>query len=115
MIAGIAGLSLVLFGDRNSGVLPSLVTFVLALQRLNGTFGSITGALGSLNANAAPLELLNNLLEPSDKEFRSRGGIPFHKLHQGIALRNVNLHTLGAAPALTGINLICLGAAPWHW
>ncbi|MCX5951444.1 MAG: ABC transporter transmembrane domain-containing protein, partial [Cyanobacteria bacterium] len=37
MIAGIAGLSLVLFGNRNSGVLPSLVTFVLALQRLNGT------------------------------------------------------------------------------
>jgi ATP-binding cassette subfamily B protein/subfamily B ATP-binding cassette protein MsbA len=106
MIAGIAGLSLVLFGGRNSGVLPSLVTFVLALQRLNGTFGGIAGAFGSLNANAAPLELLNKLLEPSDKEFRSRDGIPFQKLHQGIALRNVNLqYAPELPPALRCIDL----------
>jgi len=106
MIAGIAGLSLVLFGNRNSGVLPSLVTFVLALQRLNGTFGGVASALGTLNANAAPLELLNKLLEPSNKEFRSRGGIPFQKLHQGIALRNVNLqYAPELPPALSGINL----------
>jgi len=106
MIAGIAGLSLVLFGNRNSGVLPSLVTFVLALQRLNGTFGGITSSLGTLNANAAPLGLLNKLLEPSDKEFRSRGGIPFQKLHQGIALRNVTLqYSPELPPALSGINL----------
>jgi ATP-binding cassette subfamily B protein/subfamily B ATP-binding cassette protein MsbA len=82
------------------------VTFVLALQRLNGTFGSIASSLGSLNANVAPLDLLNKLLEPSDKEFRSRGGIPFHKLHQGIALRNVNLqYAPELPPALSGINL----------
>jgi ATP-binding cassette subfamily B protein/subfamily B ATP-binding cassette protein MsbA len=106
MIAGIAGLSLVLFGNRNSGVLPSLVTFVLALQRLNGTFGGIASSLGTLNANAAPLGLLNKLLEPSDKEFRSRGGIPFQKLHQGIALRNVTLqYSPELPPALSGINL----------
>ena len=106
MIAGIAGLSLVLFGNRSSGVLPSLVTFVLALQRLNGTFGGVASALGTLNANAAPLELLNKLLEPSDKEFRSRGGIPFHKLHQGIALRNVTLqYAPELPPALRNIDL----------
>ena len=106
MIAAIAGLSLVLFGNRNSGVLPSLVTFVLALQRLNGSFGNISGALGSLNANAAPLDLLNKLLEPSDKEFRSRGGIPFQELRQGIALRNVTLqYAPDLPPALSGIDL----------
>jgi ATP-binding cassette subfamily B protein/subfamily B ATP-binding cassette protein MsbA len=106
MIAGIAGLSLVLFGNRNSGVLPSLVTFVLALQRLNGTFGGIASSLGTLNSNAAPLGLLNKLLDPSDKEFRSRGGIPFQKLHQGIALRNVTLqYSPELPPALSGINL----------
>ena len=33
-IALIGALSLVLLGGRNTGVLPSLVTFVLALQRL---------------------------------------------------------------------------------
>jgi subfamily B ATP-binding cassette protein MsbA len=106
MIAGIAGLSLLLFGNRNSGVLPSLVTFVLALQRLNGTFGNISGALGTLNANAAPLELLNKLLEPSDKEFRSRGGVHFQQLRQGIALRNVTLqYAPELPPALTAIDL----------
>ena len=106
MIAAIAGLSLVLFGNRNSGVLPSLVTFVLALQRLNGSFGNISVALGSLNANAAPLDLLNKLLEPSDKEFRSRGGIPFQELRQGIALRNVTLqYAPDLPPALSGIDL----------
>ena len=106
VIAGIAGLSLLLFGNRNSGVLPSLVTFVLALQRLNGTFGNISNALGTLNANAAPLDLLNKLLEPSDKEFRSRGGIRFQELRQRISLRNVTLqYAPELPPALRGIDL----------
>ncbi|MDM7951650.1 MAG: ABC transporter ATP-binding protein [Cyanobium sp. CZS 25K] len=106
LIAAIAALSLLLFGNRNSGVLPSLVTFVLALQRLNGSFGGIAGAFGTLNANAAPLDLLNKLLEPSDKEFRSRGGIPFQELRQGIVLRNVTLqYDPELPPSLIGINL----------
>lgn len=106
MIAGIAGLSLVLFGNRNSGVLPSLVTFVLALQRLNGTFGSIASSLGTLNANAAPLDLLNKLLEPADKEFRSRVGTTFQELRHGIVLRNVTLqYAPEIPPALSGIDL----------
>ena len=106
MIATIAGLSLLLFANRSSGVLPSLVTFVLALQRLNGTFGNIAGSLGTLNGNAAPLDLLNKLLEPSDKEFRRRDGRPFDGLQQGIALRNVSLHYAPELPpALSGINL----------
>ncbi len=106
MIAAIAGLSLLLFDNRNSGVLPSLVTFVLALQRLNGTFGSVATSLGTLNANAAPLDLLNKLLEPADKEFRRRDGRPFDALQQGIALRNVSLqYAPELPPALSGINL----------
>ncbi len=69
MIAGIAGLSLLLFGSRNSGVLPSLVTFVVALQRLNNTFGSIASSLGSLNTNAAPLVYSINCWNPPIKSF----------------------------------------------
>ena len=106
MIAGIAALSLLIFGNRNSGVLPSLVTFVLALQRLNGTFSGVSGAITSLNVNAAPLELLNKLLEPSDKEFRSRGGLPFEQLRKGIVLHHVGLqYAPELPPALSGINL----------
>lgn len=43
MIAVIAGLSVIIFGTRSSGVLPNLVTFVVALQRLNGSFGGQIG------------------------------------------------------------------------
>ena len=106
MIAGIAGLSLLLFGSRNSGVLPSLVTFVVALQRLNNTFGSVAASLGSLNTNAAPLDLLNKLLEPADKQFRRRGGLTFKALQQAISLRNLTLqYSPELQPALRNLNL----------
>lgn len=107
MIAGIAGLSVVFFGSRNSGVLPSLVTFVVALQRLNGTLGAIASSLGSLNSNAAPLDLLNKLLEPGDKQFRHRGGLPFQSLSNAICLRGVTLqYAPELPPALRNINLV---------
>jgi ATP-binding cassette subfamily B protein/subfamily B ATP-binding cassette protein MsbA len=106
MIAGIAGLSLLLFGSRNSGVLPSLVTFVVALQRLNNSFGTIATSLGSLNANAAPLDLLNKLLEPADKQFRRRGGLKFKSIQHAISLRNVTLqYSPELQPALRNLNL----------
>jgi ATP-binding cassette subfamily B protein/subfamily B ATP-binding cassette protein MsbA len=106
MIAGIAGLSLLLFGSRSSGVLPSLVTFVVALQRLNGTFGTIASSLAALNTNAALLDLLNKLLEPADKQFRRRSGLKFKSLQQGITLRNLTLqYGPELQPALRNINL----------
>ncbi len=106
MIAVIAGLSVVFFGTRNSGVLPSLVTFVVALQRLNGSFGNLTTSLTSLNTNSANLDLLNSFLIESDKQFRRRGGRHFSAIHQGIELRNVGLrYSPELDPALTGINL----------
>ena len=106
MIAGIAALSLLLFGSRNSGVLPSLVTFVVALNRLNNTFGTIASSLGTLNANAAPLNELNKLLEPADKQFRRRGGIPFQAIKNSISLRGVTLqYSPELQPALRNIHL----------
>ena len=106
MIAVIAGLSVLFFGTRNSGVLPSLVTFVVALQRLNGSFGNLTGTLTSLKANSANLDVLNGFLIDSDKQFRRRGGLPFGTIHQGIELRQVSLrYAPELDPALTGINL----------
>jgi len=106
MIAVIAGLSVLFFGTRNSGVLPSLVTFVVALQRLNGSFGNLTSTLTSLKANSANLDVLNGFLIDSDKQFRRRGGLPFGTIHQGIELRRVSLrYAPELDPALTGINL----------
>ena len=106
MIAVIAGLSVIFFGTRNSGVLPSLVTFVVALQRLNGSFGNITSSMVSLKNNSASLDLLNSFLIESDKQYRHRGGRPFSSIQQGIELRNVGLrYAPELDPALTDINL----------
>ena len=107
MIAVIAGLSVLFFGDRNSGVLPSLVTFVVALQRLNGTFGNLSQTLLQLKNNSANLDVLNEFLNNKDKQFRSRGGKTFAAIHQGIELRNVSLrYAPELEPALTDINLL---------
>ena len=106
MIAVIAGLSVLFFGSRNSGVLPSLVTFVVALQRLNGSFSSLTDALTALKGNSANLDMLNDFLIESDKQFRRRGGLPFRTIHQAIELRHVSLrYAPGLDLALTDINL----------
>jgi ATP-binding cassette subfamily B protein/subfamily B ATP-binding cassette protein MsbA len=82
------------------------VTFVVALQRLNGTFGTIATSLAALNTNAALLDLLNKLLEPADKQFRRRSGLKFKSLQQGITLRNLTLqYDPELQPALRNINL----------
>ena len=107
MIAAIAALSMVFFGDRNSGVLPSLVTFVVALQRLNGTFGNLSQTLVQLKNNSANLDVLNDFLNESDKQFRHRGGLTFSSIERNIQLRNVSLrYAPELEPALTDINLI---------
>jgi subfamily B ATP-binding cassette protein MsbA len=107
MIAGIAWLSLLFFGQKTSGVLPSLVTFVVALQRLNGSLGSITDLMMRFKNNSANLRLLNEFLLPNDKEFRQRTGKTYNGFSQNIVFQHVGL-TYGAnpTPALRDINLI---------
>ncbi|MFM1799311.1 MAG: hypothetical protein RLZZ117_1589 [Cyanobacteriota bacterium] len=106
MIAGIAFMSLVVFGNKNSGVLPSLVTFVVALQRLNGSIGSISELLMRLKNNSANLKLLNEFMLVNDKEFRYRSGTVYQGFSKSIEFKNVGL-TYGSSstPALLNINL----------
>ncbi len=105
-IAVIAIVSVVAFGTRASGVLPSLVVFVLALQRLNMALSGIAGSYTSLSANAANLERLNGFLRPEDKAFRRLGGVPFAGLRRGIRLEGVGLRYGADRPwVLRGIDL----------
>lgn len=90
-IASISALSLVVFGSRSSGVLPSLVTFVLALQRLNGRLGMIAACFNSLSNNSGNIERLNDILSPAGKQFRRCGGLPFESLEQEIRFEAVSL------------------------
>ena len=106
-IAVIGASSLLLFGARTSGILPSLVTFVLALQRLNMRIGSIAGLFTGMSANAGPLHRLNSLLEPSDKQFVRHGGVPFSGLRKQIELDGVSLRYHADGPeALRQIDLV---------
>jgi ATP-binding cassette subfamily B protein/subfamily B ATP-binding cassette protein MsbA len=105
-IALIAALSLLIFKDRSSGVLPSLVTFIIALQRLNQRVGSLTGLATSYAANSANVERLNEILYDSDKEFIRSGGTPFSALHEGIQLDDIALRYSPDLPeALSSVQL----------
>lgn len=105
-IALIAALSLLVFKDRTSGVLPSLVTFIIALQRLNQRVGSLTGLATSYAANSANVERLNNILSDEDKQFIRSGGVPFTALREGIQLDHVSLRYSPELPeALSSIQL----------
>ena len=105
-IAIIAGVSVVMFANRVSGVLPSLVTFVLALQRLNVRLGIVAGLASRYASNSAGLQRLNQILARDGKQFVRSGGIPFVRLQQGVHLQEVSLRYAPNLPmALEGINL----------
>lgn len=104
-IALIAALSLLLLGERNTGVLPSLVTFVLALKRLNMCISGLAGTMNGLADNSASIERLNQILGRDDKQFRRLGGAPFLQLHSQIRFEAVSLRYAPELPlALTDIS-----------
>ncbi len=105
-IALIAALSLLIFKDRSSGVLPSLVTFIIALQRLNQRVGNLTGLATGFAANSANVERLNDILRDDDKDFVRSGVMPFTALQSRIQLDDVSLqYSPDLPPALSSIQL----------
>jgi ATP-binding cassette subfamily B protein/subfamily B ATP-binding cassette protein MsbA len=104
-IAMIAALSLLLLGGRNTGVLPSLVTFVLALQRLTVRLSGVASMVNLLADNSGRIERLNQILSTGDKQFRRLGGIPFLELRNGIRFEDVTLqYAPELSPALSNIS-----------
>ena len=105
-ISLIAALSLVLFKDRSTGVLPSLVTFIIALQRLNQRVGALSGLATSYAANSAQVNRLNEILRDDDKQFVRTGGTPFLSLQDSILMDDVSLrYSPDLSPALRSIHL----------
>lgn len=90
-MVAIAVLSQLLFGGRSTGVLPSLVTFVLALQRLNIRLAGVANTVNDLAENAGRLGRLNAVLSSEDKQFRRLGGTPFTALEHEIRFEEVGL------------------------
>ena len=90
-IALIVSLSLVLVGAEASRVLPGLVTFVLALQRLNVRLTGVSNGLNSLADNSGRLNLVNRILDSSDKQFLRTSGRPLDGPLKFIEFRKVEL------------------------
>ncbi len=104
-IALIVAISLLLLGGRNSGVLPSLVTFVLALQRLTMRLSVLASTINQLAANTAELERLNQILSPKGKQFRRLGGSLFRNLESAIRFERIGLqYSPELPPALADIS-----------
>lgn len=102
----IATTSVVVFQNRQSGILPSLVTFILALQRLNMRLSAISTTANRYAANQAQIDRLNEILDDSDKQFVRLGGTPFIQLHKEIRLNDVGLrYSPDLPPALHHLDL----------
>ena len=105
-IAMIAGISVFTFASRQSGVLPSLVTFVLALQRFHVRLGGLASLANGYASTAAEVSRLNAILEDRDKQFVRSGGLPINGLQSGIELRQVGLrYAVDLPKALMAIDL----------
>jgi ATP-binding cassette subfamily B protein/subfamily B ATP-binding cassette protein MsbA len=71
--------------------LPSLVTFVLALQRFNVRLQGVTGALSGFAGSYGQLARFQEILDRRDKEFVRSGGIEFTGLETDIRFAGVGL------------------------
>ena len=103
-IAIIAALSLLFLGGKGT-ILPSLVTFVLALQRLTQRLSMIATTFNQFADNSGRLARLNEILSPSGKQFRRQGGKTFFKLCRNICFDRVSLqYALEQPPSLLDIS-----------
>jgi ATP-binding cassette, subfamily B, bacterial MsbA len=87
----IVGLSLLFLGGRSTGILPSLVTFVLALQRLNMRLSGLADTTNRLASNSGRMQRLNQILEPQGKQFHRVDGRGFSRLKREIRFDGVSL------------------------
>lgn len=104
---GIVALSMQFSGDRSETLIPGLVTFVLALQRLNNRLIRMAQNCNLMAENNGRVEQLDELLCPEDKEYRRRGGRPFTGLVEDIRFEGVGLrYKARSEPTLSGIDLV---------
>ncbi|WP_255441630.1 MULTISPECIES: ABC transporter ATP-binding protein [unclassified Synechococcus] len=106
-LAVVATSAVLLFGARSTGILPSLITFMLALQRLNTRLAGCAGLIGQQAVNNVRLRRLNGLLRRDDKSFRRQGGVPFQGLEREVRFEGVSLrYGPEGAEALRGVDLV---------
>jgi subfamily B ATP-binding cassette protein MsbA len=107
LAAALVGLvSWQVFAGQQALLVPNLVVFVLVLQRLNLRLGRIAISRNRIEEHSGSLQLVEELLDSTDKQFRRQGGRPFQELRQAIRLEGVSLtYPERLRPALSGIDL----------
>ena len=87
----VASLSVFVFEVEYKDFLPTLLTFLFALQRLNGQINQIAFLTNTLADNSGRLRRLDQILDNTDKSFRRLGGKTFTKLKRNIEITNLTL------------------------
>lgn len=89
-LAVLAGLALVISSTPES-ILPLLLTFLLALQRLAIRLRGVAGAFTQIADNSANLRRLDTILDRRDKQFAALDGERFESLKTDICFNQVSL------------------------
>lgn len=88
-----------------STVLPSLLTFIIVLERLATKFGEISHASSYIAQNSGAMLRLQEILSPQGKQFTHYGGQQFRGLKRSIQFKQVSLQYPNTQePALTKLD-----------
>ncbi|MEP0923560.1 ABC transporter ATP-binding protein [Leptolyngbya sp. ST-U4] len=77
--------------DKPETILPLLLTFLLALQRLSIRLRVVAGVFTQLADSSANIQRLNTILDTSDKQFVLVGGHPLGSVQTDICFEGVSL------------------------
>lgn len=98
--------SILLISLQNQANLPTALTFIFMLYRLQPHVSSLDGNRISLVSSIAAVEDVMSLLDRSDKPYIHSGKIPFNGLSQGISFKSVFFHYNSLdKPALHNISI----------
>ena len=98
-------LSWLMFQGNGDLLVPNLITFVMIIQRLNLRLSRLGSALNRLAENSGELQEVEEILDPADKQFRRRGGLPFNALDRELCFMQVSLtYPDRLKPSLCNIN-----------
>ncbi|NEO66549.1 MAG: ATP-binding cassette domain-containing protein, partial [Moorea sp. SIO4G2] len=88
---GILAGSAVLFEGGKATILPLLLTFLLALQRLSTRLKATSNTITKFADNSARMVRLETILDRRDKVFEHSGTEPFTRLREDIEFKSVSL------------------------
>ncbi|NEO15298.1 MULTISPECIES: ABC transporter ATP-binding protein [unclassified Moorena] len=88
---GILAASAVLFEGGKATILPLLLTFLLALQRLSGRLRATSNTITAFVDNSARMVRLETILDQRDKVFEHSGTEQFTRLREDIEFKSVSL------------------------